>query len=187
MTIIYGLGNNEPKYLTTKHNIGRLLVESIAKDYNLTFTRVKNLMIAKQDELILAYSCDYMNTSGKFLGEYLNFIKPEDLSLVVVHDDTDQVEGRKKMTLGGSSGGNNGINDIHNHFKSIKVDKNNLIRIKLGIRPEMNKNKAMDFVLSPMTATDQELLQQSKKIIIENIQYLNHSKLSIIQEKFNKK
>jgi peptidyl-tRNA hydrolase, PTH1 family len=186
MTIIYGLGNNEPKYLHTKHNIGRILVEQLANNKNLTFTRVKNLMIAKDGDFIYAYSCDYMNTSGKFLGEYLSFIKPEALTLVVIHDDSDQLEGKKKLSLGGSSGGHNGIGDIHNNFKTIKVSKEELIRIKLGVRPEMNKNKALNFVLSPMTQIDELLVKDSITILNQNIKNLTAQTLGLIQDKFNK-
>ncbi|MGL4757736.1 MAG: aminoacyl-tRNA hydrolase [Patescibacteria group bacterium] len=186
MIIFYGLGNNNAKFYKTKHNIGREVVELLAVKLNIEFKRVKNLMVAKNDQIQLLYSCDYMNTSGKFLGEYISFLKPEDYQLYIVHDDSDQIEGNKKMKVGGSSGGHNGINDIHINSKKIGKTSDQIIRLKLGVRPEFNKSKSIDFVLSRYSKKDEELLFNTTNLILENLENLSNNKLSIFQEKFNK-
>ena len=191
MIIIYGLGNNEPKFLNTKHNIGRDIVTKLADNQGLEFKRVKNLMIAKSQDsnnnITYAYSCDYMNTSGKFLGEYISFIKPEELKLIIIHDDSDQFEGCRKLSIGGSSGGHNGIKDIQNNEKKINITKDQLIRLKIGIRPEFNKGKSHDFVLNKYSKIDEILIADTVNLVTVNLNYILENKIDYLQNKFNTK
>jgi peptidyl-tRNA hydrolase, PTH1 family len=164
ITIIYGLGNNDEKLLKTKHNMGRLLVEKIAKQLepNTNFKLVKEIWILKSQNIWFCYSNGYMNLSGQSLNSFLSYlkVKQEDIQMIIVQDDSDQLEGKYKIVKtiekgGRSAGGHNGIIDIQRYFSFPKGD---VSRVKLGIRREGDTTKAIDFVLKPISKLDELLL-----------------------------
>ncbi len=143
--IIYGLGNNEPKYLTTRHNVGRIVLEKIIPDSQLT--NKQTFMFAKNGQFHYLLSRGYMNNSGLPLADYVKYFKLLDQTLLILQDDSDQVEGNVKVVQGGGSGGHNGISSIYQHLLSTNIDISNVWRIKIGIRPPNNTQKSGEFVL----------------------------------------
>jgi peptidyl-tRNA hydrolase, PTH1 family len=187
MLIIYGLGNNENKYLKTKHNIGRVYVEELAKQLDLKFEKVKNLMVAKNKEITLVYSLDYMNTSGICLNEYIQFLKPKNFSLIIAQDDSDQLVENYKITIGGGSAGHNGINNIYNYLLSWNKSAHEIIRLKIGIRPALNKEKSVTFVLSPFTKDEYLIVQKLISITNNNLTFFEKLDIAKLQLIFNTK
>jgi peptidyl-tRNA hydrolase, PTH1 family len=175
MIIIYGLGNNEAKYQYTKHNIGRLIVENLIKTNSIPVTKVKSVIEAKTSEIVYLYSTDYMNTSGRILNEYIQFKKPQDISLIIVQDDSDQIIGNYKLTMGGGTAGHNGLEDIYKYILNWNVNIQDIIRIKIGIRPPNNKEKSIDFVLSKIS--------KEELIVVNNLTDLINSLQNEIKTK----
>jgi peptidyl-tRNA hydrolase, PTH1 family len=157
MHLIYGLGNQDPTLLNTKHNLGRLVVEKLAQELGLSFKNDNGLAVCKTNGVILAYSLGYMNNSGQNLQQFLNFYKPNKLKLWLLQDDSDQIEGYFKDVYGGGSGGHNGIISVYKYLLNWPINQKEVLRIKLGIRQENNKQKALDFVLKPISKSDLEL------------------------------
>jgi PTH1 family peptidyl-tRNA hydrolase len=158
MLIFYGLGNNEDKYLKTKHNAGRLVVENLAKLENLNFQKGDKCFFTKTkwgtQDVIFLYSSGYMNLSGEPLASFLKYFK-YDLSqdsdfLVVLQDDSDQIQGNNKFLPGGGTAGHKGIDSIYKQILNFKLDLARLWRLKIGIRPLSNTQKSETFVLSAL-------------------------------------
>ncbi|GAB4146494.1 MAG: aminoacyl-tRNA hydrolase [Patescibacteria group bacterium] len=154
MIIVFGLGNNEGKYLETKHNAGRIVLESWVQDLGLKFEQKDKYYFAKEtasEPIYYVYSRGYMNTSGQALQSFIDYFKikfsPDDI-LIVLQDDSDQLTGNLKLVSGGGSAGHNGINDIYRHLLNWNLDLQNMWRFKIGIRPENNRAKSETFVLS---------------------------------------
>lgn len=185
MIIIYGIGNNENKYLKTKHNIGRIVVEKLASNLSLEFRKIKHCMVAKDAECLFVYSLDYVNTSGQILNDLIQFYKLESPTILLIHDDSDQFEFKQKLSLGGSSAGHNGLNDINLYLKSWGVIKDEVLRLKLGIRPMNNKQKAINFVLSPITNEDQKLIEKSVEQLTQNFNLIKTKSFSKLQNIMN--
>jgi peptidyl-tRNA hydrolase, PTH1 family len=163
MLVIYGLGNNEDKYLRTKHNIGRLIVENIVGSLGGSFESQEGCRVCKiSPELWYVYSEGYMNNSGQPLSKLLKYFKIDTLSkdfqLVVVQDDSDQLSGNSKLTVGGGSAGHNGIISSYSHLLPLGITVDKIWRLKLGVRPAGNKLKSETFVLSPLTSEDFKLV-----------------------------
>lgn len=174
MIILYGLGNNEEKYLNTKHNIGRKVLEIIAQKNGLNFSlknKVYEVSFKKNGENVkLIYSSDFMNTSGVNLREYLRYQNLErDTRIMVLQDDSDQKEGNLKLVNKGGSAGHRGIDSIN---RENFILKDTYLRLKIGIRPEMNRLKSETFVLSKMTQLDEKTVQETVKIILDS-EFLN--------------
>lgn len=142
--IIYGLGNNEVKYLDTRHNVGRLVTEGLCGG---KFSTKQSYMYAKDNNFYYLLSSGYMNNSGSPLVEFINYFKIIDEMLLVVQDDSDLHEGSVKIVQGGGAGGHRGIQSIYNHIVSAKIDNNNIWRVRIGIRPIQNTEKSETFVL----------------------------------------
>ena len=167
MLLIYGLGNNDPKYLHTKHNAGRIAMEKWANLENLEFQKKDKYAWSKgllgNESAYFVYSLGYMNESGQALQSFLKYFKlefRESDNLVILQDDSDQLSGKQKFVNAGGSAGHHGINDIYRNMQNWNLTLEQIRRIKIGIRPEGNKGRSEHFVLQPLGSDDLSRFEQ---------------------------
>jgi peptidyl-tRNA hydrolase, PTH1 family len=192
MIVFYGLGNNDPKYLNTKHNAGRLVVEGLAKSWEISFSKGTSYFYTKSKdnlEICLLYSAGYMNNSGLALGDFLRYFKldfkPTD-SLLIIQDDSDQQNGKQKLLRGGGSAGHHGINDIYRHLPGLKISLEQVWRLKIGIRPDGNRERSETFVLTPASASELQHYQLISNLLAQNINKIESDGLIAVQEILNR-
>ena len=159
MPIITGLGNPGKKYENTRHNVGFMAIDALAKKLGLTWEEEKKFkaQICQNGNAILVKPQTFMNNSGQSVQAVLSYykllpkklgvfkVKDGDLSeiLTVIHDDIDIALGKYKISLDSRSAGHKGVESIISHLKT-----KNFKRIRIGIRTEMaNKMPADKFVL----------------------------------------
>lgn len=142
---IIGLGNPGPKFLKNRHNIGFLVLDALAENYNASWQKKDILELAEvrtDDKTILLIKPQtFMNTSGKVI-PFLQKkgIKPE--NILVVHDELEMPFGKQKIKFGGSAKGHNGLRSIIDY-----VGKD-FWRLSFGIgRPERREDVG-NYVLS---------------------------------------
>ncbi len=172
MLIIYGLGNNESKYLQTKHNAGRFLLEILVKKLSLEWERHSEFVFCKSNSfgfpIYFLYSSGYINHSGQALSSFINYFKfkPDHLlKILLLHDDSDQQENNIKLVCNGGSGGHKGIDSIYQHLLSFKMTTDRIWRLKIGIRPSQNKHRSETFVLSRLKDSEiQYLIKLSDRL-----------------------
>ena len=153
MKMIVGLGNPDEKYLYTRHNIGYMVAEKLAKQLlplerseigwegNKKFTAQ---ICRINDSLFLVKPHTYMNRSGIAVSALAGFYKVKITDLWVIHDDIDLPLGKIRIRKGGSSGGHNGVESIINNLPSP-----DFIRFRLGIgRGKLDIKKTTDINLS---------------------------------------
>ena len=77
VTIIYGLGNNDLKFLDTKHNVGRIVTDLLVKKFNLNFKSNDNYSWVKLDDSQIYFlrTNGYMNNSGEPLAAFIKYFK----------------------------------------------------------------------------------------------------------------
>lgn len=193
MLLFFGLGNNESKYLLTRHNVGRLVVEYLAEDLKLNLAKQFDFYFAKSlleaDSVGLLYSAGYMNLSGEPLSNFLKYYKipVEELSLVIIQDDSDQTTGNIKLVQGGGSGGHHGIGSIYKHLSGLKLDQSNIWRLKIGIRPVNNQLRSEHFVLHNLTENEINLVKAISKQIVKLLPLWIKGDTSRIQNELNTK
>lgn len=123
MKLIVGLGNLGRRYEQTRHNIGFLVVDELAHSLEASEWHVSDKLKSALSEahlgdepVILAKPQTMMNGSGeavqRLVQEYR--LKPEDVT--VIHDDIDLEEGEVRTKLGGSAGGQKGVESIAAHI-----------------------------------------------------------------------
>lgn len=161
MKLIVGLGNPGPKYETTRHNAGFLMVDEIASHYNISWSGQKfNGIVAKgqvlSEDCILLKPQTFMNMSGRSVRAALNFFKLEPQDMVVIYDDIDVPDGKVKARIGGGHGGHNGIRSIMQ-----EGGVSDFHRIKLGVgRPCFGgENLVSNYVLGRLSDDQLALIQ----------------------------
>ena len=154
MKLIVGLGNPGKEYATSRHNIGFLVINQLAREKGIALTERKfksrwGKGILLGHKVILAKPHTYMNLSGEAVNAIAHFYKIAAQDIIVVHDDLDIAFGSLKIKTKGGSGGHHGIDSIISSLKD-----NSFTRVRVGIgRPHPGKDN-VDFVLSSFTKAE---------------------------------
>ena len=147
--LVAGLGNPGGGYARTRHNVGFLVADELARRYDGSFRSKFNGQLAevRLDGLRVAVLKPetYMNVSGKSVAAARKFFKVEPADLLVVHDDVDLVPGRLQARLGGGLAGHNGLRSI-----ASSLGTQDFLRLRIGVgRPERGDRRPVaDYVLS---------------------------------------
>jgi len=159
MKLIVGLGNPGPKYASTRHNIGFMVVERLARELGsgqpTWETNTKwNVETAKIGEALLVRPLTFMNKSGYAVKAAADYYKLDPSDVWVIHDDIDLPLGKIRIRTGGASGGHNGVDSI---IAQLKTDQFTRFRLGIGrgkedIKRHTDRNLkhrgVIDFVLS---------------------------------------
>ena len=155
--LIVGLGNPGPQYAATRHNIGQMVLDELAREVGGTFKKhpKASAVVATGrlgmggPKVVLMKSLGYMNVSGGPVSAVAKFYGIEPDHVVVVHDELDIPFDTIKLKRGGGEGGHNGLRDITKAFGTKEY-----YRVRAGIgRPPGRMNTA-DFVLKPFSTAE---------------------------------
>jgi PTH1 family peptidyl-tRNA hydrolase len=182
--LVAGLGNPGRGYERTRHNVGWLVVDELARRHGGSFRSKFSGRLAETrlDDLRLALLKPetYMNESGRSLGAAARFFKVEPADLLVVHDDVDLEPARLQARLGGGLAGHNGLRSIAEALGS-----QDFLRLRIGVgRPGRGDRRSVaDYVLSPFEADeDVEALVARSADAVET---LAHEGLEQAQSRYN--
>lgn len=128
--LIIGLGNPGDNYRDTRHNIGFMVIDELARRLGLSFTKEKrwDCLMARFAGGWLMKPLTFMNGSGDAISAVCHFYKLTPADSLVIFDDVDLPLGRLKMKLGGSAAGHNGLKSIISRFGTDEFP-----RLKIGI------------------------------------------------------
>lgn len=130
--LIIGLGNPGRQYADTRHNIGFMVVEALAKRHGLTFRGSKlSADVARGTiagvSVLLAQPLTFMNESGSAVSKLLHYYRADRSRMLIVCDDIDLPFGTLRLRARGSSGGQRGLESV------IRAVGSEVARLKLGI------------------------------------------------------
>jgi len=191
MLLIYGLGNNHSRYLYTKHNVGRLLIEMLVKKVNLTWEMQTKFAYAKtlivNQAVYFLYSLGYMNESGEVISEFINYLKlkPDDLKIFLLQDDSDQLETRLKLVNNGGSGGHKGVESVYKHLCFLGISKKSVWKLKIGIRPISNRLRSETFVLTKLSNLELDFVNLVADNLVQFLADLAQGDFTKAQNYFN--
>ena len=183
MKLIVGLGNFEPKYLMTRHNVGFMALDFFAQAHGESFREEKKLksLVSKfklnGEDVILIKPLTYMNLSGDALIAVMNFYKIDKSDVLVIYDDLSLDLGVLRFRASGSDGGHNGIKSIIRVLGGNKFD-----RLKVGIGPQPGIPSEA-YVLQNFQAAELETLKPVLKLPF--IQDYIEGGLEKVQNKYN--
>ncbi len=147
MKLLVGLGNPGPDHARSRHNVGYLVADEVARRYSAAFTVAKFAAeiaeaVVGREKVWILKPRTYMNHSGESVGPALRYWKMGLEDLVVVHDDLELEPFRVQVKVGGGHGGHNGLKSLNAHLGSPEY-----ARVRVGVgRPPPQVDPA-DFVL----------------------------------------
>jgi peptidyl-tRNA hydrolase, PTH1 family len=147
--LVVGLGNPGREYANNRHNVGRMVVDELARRHAGSWKGKFSGQLAEVrldgHRVGLLKPETFMNDSGRSVGAAARFFKLEPDAILVVHDEIDFEYGRLQARLGGGLAGHNGLRSIASHLKTP-----DFLRLRIGVgRPERGDSRTpADYVLS---------------------------------------
>ena len=183
--LIVGLGNIGPDYENTRHNIGFMILDALAKASNVVFkdnrygfvseTRLKN------KHLILLKPSTYMNLSGNAIRYWMQKEKIEKDNLLVVVDDLALPFGTLRLKSKGSDAGHNGLKHIQGLIGQ------NYPRLRFGIGNDFPRGAQVDFVLDNFADEEKKTLDERINYSVDIIKSFCLAGINITMNQYNNK
>jgi PTH1 family peptidyl-tRNA hydrolase len=153
MRVIVGLGNPGPAYVRTRHNVGFMVVDELARRWRASLDPIGGNMCGAQmtiagEQVMLVEPHLYMNRSGSALAEITPAVTASDM--IVIHDDLDLDFGAVRVKRGGGTAGHRGLDSI------VECCGTDFTRIRIGIGRPLHGEEVVDHVLSPFVAEPDE-------------------------------
>jgi PTH1 family peptidyl-tRNA hydrolase len=160
MYLILGLGNPGRRYQFTRHNIGFMVLEKIAAQWEVdlkqkSFDALWNRGKIAGINVLLAMPQTYMNLSGNAARKLLAYFKMDISNLIVIHDDLDLPFGKLRLKTGGGNAGHKGLKSIVTCLGSA-----DFMRVRLGIGKPSDESRIEDYVLERFESKEAAELQQ---------------------------
>lgn len=170
--LIAGLGNPDPKYLTTRHNVGFWLVDRLAAEHATSFTTDKKLEADTAEislsgrRVRLVKPLTYMNESGRALAKACNYYKIPSDQVLVVYDEIDFPPGKVRLKFGGGHAGHNGMRSVISHIGPA------FWRIRIGVGHPGERSKVSGHVLRRAPAEEEDLILATVREAIDALPIL---------------
>ena len=150
MKLIVGLGNPGREYRDTRHNVGFLVVDELARRHQLALTmapsQVPETFVAKRygpEPLLVAKPLTFMNRSGDAVAALIRYYDVDVADLLVVVDEAALPFGRLRARIRGSGGGHNGLKSTIERLGTTEF-----ARLRLGVGRGDPRRDLADHVLA---------------------------------------
>lgn len=165
MRLIVGLGNPGAEYEWTRHNLGFMVVDWLAREANAQVKRKEcralvGRALLEGEAIELVKPQTYMNLSGESVAcliakHELKKEAKEAAALIVISDDLALPFGKIRLRARGSAGGHNGLKSI---IAALKTDE--FIRLRIGIQPEHPLGDTKRFVLDEFSRSERAEIEK---------------------------
>lgn len=158
---VVGLGNPGRRYQRTRHNLGFLVVEELARRWDALPPKhafhsfLWDARFGRQRVMLLQPQT-FMNRSGQAVGELARFYRVEPADMMVVLDEMALPAGRIRLRGEGSAGGHNGLADI---LAVLGTDR--IPRLRIGIGAPPPRMEGRDYVLGVMDENELAVARQA--------------------------
>lgn len=189
--LVVGLGNPGPRYAGTRHNVGYLVVEELARRLDLRWRAHKagrsevvetRLGQPGQDgpRAVLVRPRAFMNEVGGPVKALAGFYRVVPAATVVVHDELDLDFGRLRVKLGGGDNGHNGLRSLRS-----SLGTGDFFRVRAGIGRPPGRQDVSDFVLSDYAKQERKDLPFQVDAAADAVECLLTEGLERTQQRFN--
>ena len=184
--LIVGLGNIGEEYRNTRHNIGFMVLDALAKASNLVFTDGRYgataSMSVKGRQLLLLKPSTYMNLSGNAVRYWMQQEKIPLENVLIVVDDLALPFGTLRLKGKGSDAGHNGLKHI-----AATLGTQNYARLRFGIGNDFPRGGQIDFVLGHFSKEDTRLMPERLEMAGEIVKSFCLAGLNITMNQYNNK
>ena len=182
MLLLVGLGNPGARYVGTRHNVGFMAVQAIAKRHGIGPWRRRFQGVACEGTLgaarvLLLLPGTYMNESGRAVAEAAHFYKLPLADIMVFHDEIELPPGKVRVKVGGGIAGHNGLRSISEHIG------NDYRRVRIGVGHPGHKDLVEHYVLSDFAKSEQRWVEALTDILADNVDFLVRGEDASFQNK----
>lgn len=175
--LIVGLGNPEPKYDQTRHNIGFAAIDALSRFWKIPLAENRKFqgeygegMAPGGGKIRLLKPLTYMNRSGQSIQAVTSWYKLPAESVLVIYDDMDLPLGKTRLRLSGSAGGHNGMKSTIAHLSS-----QDFPRLRIGIgKPKGAANsddsETVSHVLGRFSGAETKLMSLVLQFVVECVE-----------------
>jgi peptidyl-tRNA hydrolase, PTH1 family len=187
MRLIVGLGNPDPEYQWTPHNLGFMAVDELADRGSIRVERPEGKAFVGRgklagEEILLAKPQTYMNLSGVSIRELLAKYELEPADLLVMWDEVQLPAGTFKIHPDGSAGSHNGAKSV---IGSIGTQQ--FARLRLGCGPDHPVGSLRDYVLRPMKKAELEVASEMLGNVGDAVEMILTQGLDAAMTKYNRR
>lgn len=159
--LVVGLGNPGPTYSNTRHNVGFMVVDELARRARASWSSPRQMRAevvetrlsaggmgapgVDSQKVVLVKPRTFMNESGQAVGKLAAFHKVDPAHVVAIHDELDLDLGQLRLKLGGGDNGHNGLKSIRRHLST-----GDFHRVRYGIGRPPGRQQPADYVLAPI-------------------------------------
>ena len=174
--LIVGLGNPEPKYDRTRHNIGFAAIDAISRAWQINLTENRKYQgefgegQQQLTKIRLLKPLTYMNRSGQSIRAVTDWFKLPPTSVLIIYDDMDLPLGKLRLRLSGSAGGHNGMKSAISH-----LGNQNFPRLRIGIGKPQNAVAGDDantisYVLGQFNAQESVMVTEILRLVVDCVE-----------------
>lgn len=188
--LIVGLGNPEPKYEQTRHNIGFAAVDAASRFWQIPLSENRKFQGAfgegklGADKIRLLKPLTYMNNSGQAIRAVTDWYKLPPTSVLVIYDDMDLPLGKIRLRKSGSAGGHNGMKSAIAHLGT-----QNFPRLRIGIgKPQAaikDDSSTVSYVLGRFSAAENQVVSQVLQLVLEAIELSTSQGVELAMNRYN--
>jgi PTH1 family peptidyl-tRNA hydrolase len=190
--LVVGLGNPGPTYAGTRHNVGYLVVEELARRIGGSWRSHKTGRAdvvegrlgapgSPGPRVVLARARCYMNESGGPVKALATFYKVAPANIIAIHDELDIDFGTLRTKLGGGDNGHNGLKSMRS-----SLGTGDFYRVRAGIGRPPGRQAPADFVLSGYSTTERKELPFQVDSAADAVESLITDGLELTQQRFNR-
>ena len=187
--LVVGLGNPGEKYATTRHNIGFVVADELAKRLGGKFTSNKYRAMVLETRLgmggdapkiIIVKPVTYMNDSGNAVAPLAKYFNCPPNQVIAIHDELDIAFNTLRVKIGGGDNGHNGLKSL-----TQSLNTPDYYRIRVGIGRPTTPQDTADYVLDNFSKSERVIVPDLAMRSCDAIESLITKGLEITQQNFN--
>src|SRR5277367_4183680 len=187
MRLIVGLGNPDPEYQWTPHNLGFMAVDELANRSGMRVSRPEAKALVGRgklggEEIVLAKPQTYMNLSGISVRELLAKYELQPADLLVMYDERDLPWSMIRIGERGSPGTHNGAKSV-----TSSVGTQEFPRLRLGCGPDHPVHDLAAYVLRPMKKAELEVAAEMVDAAADAVEIMLSQGIAAAMNKFNRR
>jgi peptidyl-tRNA hydrolase, PTH1 family len=185
--LVAGLGNPGDRYARTRHNVGAMVADELARAAGDRFRKVRFLPIdvaelrVGHQRVLVARSQRFMNEAGPSYASLARKNDVEAAQVIAVHDELDLAAGALRVKSGGSTAGHNGLRSLQQALRTPEF-----LRVRVGIGRPPGRQDPADYVLQPFPKREEAELALLVDDAAEAVRTLILEGLERTQDRFNR-
>jgi len=182
LRLVAGLGNPGREYSGTRHNVGFMVLDNLARKKGVIFSRTAawGSELGKWGDILLIKPLTYMNRTGEVIGRFAHYFKIQSEEILAVVDDVALPLGRIRLRQAGSDGGHNGLKSLIVHLGET------FMRLRVGIGASSDSGHLTDHVLGEFDRAEKQTMDRAIERAAEAIEHVAHNGIASAMNNYNR-